>query len=180
MIELSLVNVFYNFTNSLYSKHIIKELEKLSDMNNYELLKFPENYNFDSYKNILKILELIKEKNQNKITKFIIITNSPDILIEFSNFMMLSFLKSDNVKLYLYENKIDSSLLVNVNNINVYQVENKRNQLDKLQTGYFGIKSNKLKNLLERSSKRYNNIKEIYDSYSSFNRDYYQLIKKTT
>lgn len=180
MIELNLVNIFYNFTDNLYSRHIIKELEKLSDMNNYELLKFPENFNFDSHKNILKILELIKEKNQNKITKFIIITNSPDILIEFSNFMMLSFLKSDNVKLYLYENKIDSSLLVNVNNINVYQVENKKNKLDKLEVGYFGIKSNKLKNLLEKSSKRYNSIKEIYDSYSSFNRDYYQLIKKTT
>lgn len=179
MIELSLVNVFYNFTNNLYSKHIIKELEKLSDMNNYEILKFPENYNFDSYKNILKILETIKEKNQNKITKFIIITNSPDILIELSNIMMLCFTKSDNVKLYLYENKIDSSLLIDINNINVYQIDNHKNRLKKVDTGYFGIKSDKLKNLLDRSSKRYNSIKEIYDSYSTFNREYYQLIKNS-
>jgi hypothetical protein len=178
MIELKLLNIFYNFDQKFYSSFILKELTKISEFNNYELILYPENYSFNQFSNVKKILENIKEKNLDKLTKFIVITNSNDILLELSNFMMLSFVSSDNVLLYLHDNKIDKNILLNVNNINVYELDNTSKKINSIECGYFGIKSNRLKANITKGNNRFNDITGIYKSYSSFNKEYYSLMKK--
>jgi DNA polymerase II large subunit len=61
MIELKLLNIFYNFDQKFYSSFILKELTKISEFNNYELILYPENYSFNQFSNVKKILENIKD-----------------------------------------------------------------------------------------------------------------------
>jgi hypothetical protein len=178
-LNLKKINIFYNFNQNYYSDYVKNQIKIISEKNNFEIISFPEVQDFDKQKIVLKILQLIHEKNKEQPKNFIILTNCIDVLLEFSNMLILSFVSSDNVKLYLKQNKIPQEILVTPNLYSVYEVNNSKKEIEQIEVGYFGIKSNKLKSYVSNSSKRYNELLEIFESYSQLNKEFY-ILKKLT
>jgi hypothetical protein len=175
-IELNLLTIFYNYDKtSFFSNHLIKLLTKFSSENNYKLLLFPDNNHFDKYKICLDILRDINKTNKDSQTpvKFIIVTNSIDLLLEFTNILRLSFTKSNNVSIYLKENNIDKSLILRTDQLAIYEIQ--KNNVVKIPSGCEGINSNRIKQYIEKSNNRYNTIQNIFENYSILSKEHFKL-----
>jgi hypothetical protein len=171
--QIKKITILYNVIKRDYSRYIVENIKFIADKNKHSIYEFPENNDFNKYQIVYDILE----NEYNKTNKAIIITNCIDILLEFSNVLKLSFTKSENVQAYLTVNKINKDILITPDKVAVYEIDNKNNRLREIEVGYFGIKSEKLKNYIDKSSKRYESIDEIFRSYCILNKEIYLFDK---
>jgi len=173
LFQIKKITILYNLINKEYSRYIVENIKFIADKNKYSVYEFPENNDFNKYKIVYDILE----NEYNKTNKVIIITNCIDILLEFSNILKLSFTKSENVQAYLNVNKINKDILITPDKVAVYEIDDKKKKIIEIEVGYFGIKSEKLRKYIDKSSKRYQDIDEIFKSYCILNKEIYLFDK---